>query len=160
MVATDRYRGLVAETISFPGAGGDPVHAYWGRPTGPGPFPAAVLCHHLPGWDDWYHYATRLFADHGYMALCPDLYCRDGHGDPDDVAARVRAEGGVADDRVVADAAGRWRSCGRSPPPTGKVGYFETCSGGRHAYLRPAAARRSRRWSTAGAAESWPATTS
>lgn len=135
MVATDRYRGLVAETISFPGAGGDLVHAYWARPTGPGPFPAVVLFHHLPGWDDWYHHATRLFADRGYMALCPDLYCRDGHGDPDDVAARVRAEGGVADDQVVADAAGAVAFLRGQPTATGKVGYFGTCSGGRHAYL-------------------------
>lgn len=135
MRRTDAYEGLIAETVSITGGGGDPIHAYLARPTGPGPFPGVVLFHHLPGWDEWYRYATRLFAHHGYVAISPDLYCRDGHGEPDDVAARVRAEGGVPDDRVVADAAGCVDFLRAQPTSTGKVGYFGTCSGARHAYL-------------------------
>ena len=135
MFRTDDYHGLTAETIAVTGADGDPIHAYYARPTGAGPFPAMLLFHHLPGWDEWYHETTRLFAHHGYVTICPDLYCRLGHGEPDDVAARVRAEGGVPDDQVVGDAVGCVDFLRAQPITTGKVGVFGTCSGGRHAYL-------------------------
>jgi carboxymethylenebutenolidase len=135
VVRTDEYSGIVAEMVSVQGHGGDWVHAYYARPTGPGPHPAMVLFHHLPGWDEWYLHATRLFAHHGYATISPDLYCRAGHGDPDDVAARVRADGGVPDDQVVGDAAGCVEFLRAQPYTTQMVGYFGTCSGGRHAYL-------------------------
>jgi carboxymethylenebutenolidase len=135
MGRTDAYEGLIAETVAVSGAGGDAVHAYFARPIGRGPFPAVVLFHHLPGWDEWYREVTRLFAHHGYVAVCPDLYCRDGHGAPDDVAARVRAEGGPPDERVVGDASGCVQMLRAQPIASGKVGYFGTCSGARHAYL-------------------------
>ena len=38
---------------------------------------------------------TRKFAHNGYLAICANLYERAGQGNPDDVAAKVRAEGGV-----------------------------------------------------------------
>lgn len=135
MVATDVFEGLIAETITVTGDGGELIHAYSARPLGPGPFPGMVLFHHLPGWDDWYRQITRRFAAQGYVTVCPDLYCRTGHGEPDDVAARVRAEGGVADDQVVGDAAGVVDFLRASPTSNGKVGLMGTCSGGRHAYL-------------------------
>lgn len=135
MTRTEAYAGLLAETTTVRGDGGDLIHAYLARPLGPGPFPAMVLFHHLPGWDDWYRQTTRLFASRGFLTICPDLYCRDGHGEPDDVAARVRAEGGVPDDRVVGDAAGCVEQMRSLQNCNGKVGFFGTCSGGRHAYL-------------------------
>ena len=135
MTNTGGYEGMVAETITVRGGGGDYIHAYSARPLGPGPFPGVVLMHHLPGWDEWYMEATRRYAHHGYVAICPDLYCRDGHGTPDDVAAKVRAEGGVADERVVADAQGCIDYLRSLPVLNGKVGVMGTCSGGRHTYL-------------------------
>ncbi|MFZ1769025.1 MAG: dienelactone hydrolase family protein, partial [Caldilinea sp.] len=106
MQATDVYQGMLAETISLTGANGDWINAYFARPLGPGPFPGVVLVHHMPGWDDWYFEATRKFAAEGYAALAPNLYARTGHGMPDDVAAQVRAAGGVPDDQVIGDLAG------------------------------------------------------
>lgn len=135
MRATDSYEGMIAETTSFTGAGGTQILAYYARPTGPGPYPAVVLFHHRPGWDEWYREATRRFAHHGYLAISPDLYFRSGHGQPDDVAARAVADGGVPDDQVVADAAGCLSFLRALPNANGKVGLFGTCSGGRHAYL-------------------------
>ncbi len=132
---TDQYEGMLAETITVQGSGGDRIHAYFARPTGPGPFPGVVLMHHLPGWDEWYREATRRYAHHGYLAICPDLYCREGHGAPDDVAARVRGEGGVADDQVIGDAAGSMAYLRSLPIHNGKIGVMGTCSGGRHSYL-------------------------
>jgi len=53
---------------------------------------------HAPGWDEFYQEFVRRLANHGYAVICPDLYCREGHGTPDDMAAKVRADGGVADE--------------------------------------------------------------
>lgn len=135
MYQTDMYEGMLAETISVTGAEGDQIGAYFARPLGPGPYPAVVLIHHLPGWDEWYREATRRFAHHGYLALSPNLYHRTGHGTPEDVAAKARGEGGVSDDQVVADVAGATRYLRSLPYCSGKVGVFGTCSGGRHAFL-------------------------
>lgn len=135
MQATDIYQGMFAETIPLTGANGDTINAYFARPLGPGPFPGVVLIHHMPGWDDWYFAATRKFAAHGYAALAPNLYARAGHGMPDDVAAKVRAAGGVPDDQAVGDVAGALRYLQSLRYVNGKVGVFGTCSGGRHAYL-------------------------
>jgi carboxymethylenebutenolidase len=126
---------MIAETVTVRGSGGDAIHAYFARPAGPGPFPGVVLLHHMPGWDEWYKEAARKFAYHGYAAIAPDLYCRVGHGTPEDVAAKVRSEGGVADAQVVADAAGAMEYLRSLPFSNGKVGIIGTCSGGRQAYL-------------------------
>ncbi|MBL8095828.1 MAG: dienelactone hydrolase family protein [Anaerolineales bacterium] len=135
MQLTDSYQGMLAETVVWPGGRGDTLHAYLARPLGPGPFPGVVLVHHMPGWDSWYFDATRKFAAQGYVAVSPNLYERTGHGTPEDVAAAVRAEGGVADDDVLADLAATLATLRAQPYLSGKVGIFGTCSGGRHAYL-------------------------
>jgi carboxymethylenebutenolidase len=135
MNTTDQYEGMIAETVAVKGHGGQYIHAYFARPAGTGPFPGMVLFHHRPGWDEWYKEITRRFAHHGYAAICPDLYCRVGHGEPDDVWARVRAAGDVADEQVVADGLACVDYLRALPILNGKVGLMGTCSGGRHAYL-------------------------
>ena len=135
MYQTDMYEGMLAETTTIHGASGDVINAYFARPLGAGPFPGMVLIHHLPGWDEWYREATRKFAHHGYLAISPNLYFRDGHGTPEDVAAKVRGEGGVPDDQAVGDVEGAMRYLRSLPYLNGKVGVFGTCSGGRHAFL-------------------------
>lgn len=135
MYRTDMYEGLLAETVTMSGANGDWINAYLARPLGPGPFPAMVLAHHMPGWDEWYRETTVKFAQHGYATITPNLYFRAGHGTPEDVAAKVRGEGGVPDEQVVDDLASAMEYMRRLPYSNGKVGVFGTCSGGRHAYL-------------------------
>lgn len=135
MYETNMYEGMLAETVMIPGHQGETINAYYARPLGPGPFPGMVVIHHMPGWDEWYREATRKFAHHGYAALSPNLYYRDGHGTPEDVAAKVRAGGGVADDQVMGDLAGAMQYLRAQPYLNGKVGIFGTCSGGRQAYL-------------------------
>jgi carboxymethylenebutenolidase len=135
MYQTDQYEGMLAETITLNGYGGEAINAYFARPLGAGPFPGMVLIHHIPGWDEWYREATRKFAHHGYAALSPNLYFRAGHGTPEDVAAKVRAAGGVPDDQVVGDVEGAMQYLRALPYINGKVGVFGTCSGGRHAVL-------------------------
>jgi carboxymethylenebutenolidase len=135
MYQTDMYESLLAETITLSGHRGDLVNAYFARPLGPGPFAGVVLVHHMPGWDEWYKEATLRFARQGYAALCPNLYARAGHATPEDVAAKVRAAGGVPDDQAVGDLEAAGRFLKSLPTGSGKVGVFGTCSGGRHAYL-------------------------
>src|ERR1700691_3853924 len=132
---TDARDGLTAEVITYPAGGGDEIHAYVARPTGDEPRPGIVAVHHLPGWDEFYREFSDRLARHGYTVICPDLYCRFGHGTPDDVAARVRTQGGVHDDSVVADCAAALAWLKALPTSNGRVGIIGSCSGGRHALL-------------------------
>jgi carboxymethylenebutenolidase len=129
------YEGILAETVTIPGANGDMINAYLARPLGPGPHPAVVLAHHMPGWDEWYREAAFKFANHGYVTIMPNLYFRVGHGTPEDVAAKARADGGVPDDQAVGDLEGAMKYLRGLPYINNKVGIFGTCSGGRHAFL-------------------------
>ncbi len=135
MYTTDMYEGLLAETTTMTGANGDLINAYFARPLGPGPHPALVLAHHMPGWDQWYREITLKTALHGYVTLTPNLYFRAGHGTPEDVAAKVHADGGIPDHQAVGDLAGAMKYLRALPCVNGKVGIFGTCSGGRHAWL-------------------------
>ncbi|MCC6179748.1 MAG: dienelactone hydrolase family protein [Chloroflexi bacterium] len=133
--STGTEGGMIAGVQRIAGGNGDEVHAYIARPDGPGPYPGVVLLHHMPGWDEFYREFSRRFAEHGYIAICPDLYERFGHGTPDDVAARVRGDGGVPDATVIADAEAAMQWVKAQPSSNGKVGVIGTCSGGRHALL-------------------------
>ena len=90
------YRGMTCENVTLKGDKGFSITAYVARPEGAGPFPGVVLVHHLPGWSEFYIETTRRFAHHGYLAICANLYEREGgQANPDDVAAKVRADGGT-----------------------------------------------------------------
>ena len=135
MYQTNMHEGMQAETVTMRGAKGDQINAYFAKPLGNGRFPGMVVIHHAPGWDEWYRECTRRFAHHGYLAISPNLYFRDGHGTPEDVGAKVRAAGGVADDQVMGDVEGAMTFLRAQPNLNGKVGVFGTCSGGRQAFL-------------------------
>jgi carboxymethylenebutenolidase len=127
--------GVNAEIVSYPSEGAD-IHAYVARPAdSDAQPPGIVLVHHLPGWDEFYQEFAERLARHGYQVIAPDLYCRAGHGTPDDVAAKVRSQGGVSDDQVVADLAAARSWLLSRPTSNGKVGIMGSCSGGRHAVL-------------------------
>jgi carboxymethylenebutenolidase len=132
---TNAQVALSAETLTFTGGGGDQIHAYVARPQANGAVPGIVLVHHIPGWDEFYQEFAERLARHGYTVICPDLYCREGHGLPDDVAAKVRAQGGLSDDGVVADCEAAMGWLKAQPDANGKVGIIGSCSGGRHALL-------------------------
>jgi carboxymethylenebutenolidase len=129
------YGGMQAESISIAGHNGESISAYTAVPTGAGPFPGVVLMHHAPGWDEWYIEATRRFAHHGYAAISHNLYHRAGDGKPDDVAAKVRASGGIPDAQVIGDTEGAVKWMRAQKFNNGKVGIIGSCSGGRHAFL-------------------------
>ncbi len=130
------YEGLLAETVTVTGDGGDRIAAYFARPLGGGPFPGVLVVHHMPGWDEATKAITRRFAAHGYVAICPHLHYREG-GDasPDDAAAAARANGGVPDDRFLGDARGAIEYLRGLPYFNGRVGAIGYCSGGRQVFL-------------------------
>lgn len=132
---TDEYQGMLAETISINGYNNEPVNAYYSRPLGEGPFPGVVLIPHVPGWDEFYREATRRFSQHGYAAICPDIYYRVGHGTPSEIAAKSRDEGGVPDEVVMGDCQGAVNYLKNQPYSNRKTGVIGTCSGGRHAFM-------------------------
>ena len=134
-IQTGAYEGMLAETITFTGNNGDAVHAYYSRPLGNGPFPAVVLVPHMPGWDEWCRETARRFSQHGYATVCPDIYCRFGHGTPEEMSAKARAAGGVPDADVMGDCQGAVDMIHNLPYSNGKVGIIGMCSGGRHAFL-------------------------
>ena len=132
------YRGMTCETVTITGDKGTPITAYVAKPSGPGPFPGVVLIHHAPGWSEYYIDETRRFAHSGYLAICAHLYEREGGGsdaNPDDVGAKVRAQGGIADSQMVGDTAGAVAWMRAQPNHNGKVGVMGSCSGGRHAFI-------------------------
>lgn len=129
------HEGMIAEIVSIPVGNGEFMPTYVARPMGPGPFPAVLMFHHAPGWDEWYREATRKLAHHGYLCVSPNLFHRAGEGSPDDIAAKVRASGFIPDAKVVTDAEAAVAWIKAQPIASGKVGVFGTCSGGRHAFL-------------------------
>jgi carboxymethylenebutenolidase len=129
---TDDPANMHCSIVDMPAGGGDVINAYVARPTGGGPYPGVVLIHHAPGWDEWYREFARRFAANGFIAIAPNYYFRYGHGTPDDVTAKVRADGGISDDSVVADSVAAMQWIKSQPDSNGKVGITGTCSGGRH----------------------------
>jgi carboxymethylenebutenolidase len=130
------YDGILAETTTISGHGGDLIEAYFARPLGPGPFGSVVVIHHLPGYDAATKEIARRFAVLGYVTLMPNLYSREAPGAlPDDAAALVRAQGGVPDDRLVGDVGGAAAYLRALPNSNGKVGVIGYCSGGRQSFL-------------------------
>jgi carboxymethylenebutenolidase len=130
------YDGILAETITIQGFGGDDIPAYLARPLGAGPYPGVVVIHHMPGYDEPTKEIARTFAVHGFSALCPNLHHRDAPGAaPDDAAAAARGAGGVPDERAMGDVGGALRYLRALPNAGGKVGVIGYCSGGRQTYL-------------------------
>lgn len=129
------YPGMHCEVVTISGYRGDPIEVYHAQPLGGEPRPGVILIHHMPGWDEWSIEVARRLAHHGYATISPHLYARLGPGEPDDLAAKARAAGGVADDQVMGDVAASAAFLRAQPGANGKVGVIGFCSGGRQAYL-------------------------
>ncbi|MEU5990120.1 dienelactone hydrolase family protein [Spirillospora sp. NPDC047418] len=125
-----------AGTVTITGHGDAGLEAYLARPLGDAPRGGVVVIHHLPGYDSGTREFARTFAAHGYAAIVPNLYSREGAGAaPDDQAAAVRAKGGVPDEQLVGDVAGAAAHLNALEHANGRIGVIGHCSGGRHAFL-------------------------
>ena len=129
------YEGMLAETTLFQGHNGDRISGYLARPLGAGPYPGVIVIHEVFGLVTHIKEVAREMAARGYVAVAPDLYHREGPGDPDDVASAVRAAGGVPDARCIGDIEGATDLLRSLPYCNGKVGVIGFCAGGRQTYL-------------------------
>jgi carboxymethylenebutenolidase len=90
----------------------------------------------MPGYDESTKEITRRFAAHGYLAICPNLYSREGIGvSPDDAAASARAKGGIPDRQLVGDVDGAATYLRAMDGSNGRIGTIGYCSGGRQSFL-------------------------
>ncbi|MEU6426865.1 dienelactone hydrolase family protein [Microbispora sp. NPDC046973] len=125
-----------AGTVAVTGHEGAELEAYAARPLGSGSHGGVVVIHHLPGYDEATKEIVRRFAAHGYAAICPNLYSREGTGvSPDDQAAAARAKGGVPDEQLVGDVAGAAAYLKGLEHANGRIGVIGYCSGGRQTFL-------------------------
>jgi len=129
------YDGMLAESIRIAGHNGDDIEAYYARPLGPGPYPGVVIIHHAPGYDPGQKGFVREFAINGYVCVMPNLYSRAGQGSFDDIAAAIRAQGGVYDDQCVGDVEGAIKFIRNLTFSNQKIGIIGYCSSGRQVYL-------------------------
>lgn len=132
---TDAGIGVRAEITTYEGGKGDPIHAYVARPLMASSRGGVILSHHMPGWDEFYQETAERLVRHGYDVIVPDLYCRYGHGHPDDMSAKVRTLGGLPDASAMADTAAARDWLRKLSTNNGKVAVMGSCSGGRHAVL-------------------------
>ena len=135
MYTTDKYEGMIAETITVQGSNGDPIHTYFARPPVLGLSGSRLDTPFCPAGTSCTGSSPGSSATTATCPISPDLYCREGHGTAEDVAAKVRGDGGVSDDQVMGDVEGAAKYLASLPSSNGKVGVFGTCSGGRHAFL-------------------------
>jgi len=123
-------------TIMITSTDGTEIEAYLAQPDEPSSRGGVVVIHHMPGYDRGTKEIVRRIAELGYDAIMPNLYWREAPGSaPDDAAAAARANGGVPDERLVADVTGAaafLRGLGSS---NGKVATIGHCSGGRQSVL-------------------------
>ncbi|MFD0686245.1 dienelactone hydrolase family protein [Actinomadura fibrosa] len=125
-----------AGTVTITGHGSAELEAYLARPLGDAPRGGVVVIHHMPGYDAPTREIVRRFAAHGYAAICPNLYSREGADvSPDDQAAAARAKGGVPDEQLVGDVAGAAAHLNSLEHANGRIGVIGYCSGGRQAFL-------------------------
>ena len=132
------YEGMMAESIRMKGHHGDEIDGYVARPLGAGPFPAVVLIHHMPGWDEASKEMARKLAYHGYITISPDMHnrVRPSPTTPHaDVTGIVRGAGGVPDSQCIGDVEGAMGYLRSLPYHNGKIGVIGFCSGGRQVYL-------------------------
>ena len=85
------YEGMLAETVLFRGHDDDQISGYLARPLGEGPYPGVIVIHEVFGLVTHIGELVRKIAARGYAVVALDLHHREGPGDPDDVAAAVRA---------------------------------------------------------------------
>lgn len=123
------------QLVTITGHNGDKIEAYTAAPTDGGPHPGVVVIHHLPGWDAWTREVVRKFADAGYAAIAPHLFCRWGPASEAELRARAFQSWGPPDPQVMADIAASARYLKEQSGSNGKVGCIGFCSGGRQAFL-------------------------
>ena len=129
------HRGLIAESVRFPGNDGELIEGYAARPLGDGPFPGVLVIHEAFGLVQHTRELVHRFASAGYIAVAPNLYSRIDVFDPADMRAVMQAMGGLPDAQAIGDLEAATTYLKGIPTCSGKLGSIGHCSGGRHSLL-------------------------
>ncbi|HEV7759035.1 MAG TPA: dienelactone hydrolase family protein [Acidimicrobiales bacterium] len=128
--------GILAQTTTIAGHGGDEIEAYFAHPLDGSDQPSVVVLHHMPGYDRASKEIARTFAVYGYATLMPNLHHRYAPGaKAGDAAAAAREAGGVPDEQCLGDVQGAIDVLRARSESNGKVGVIGYCSGGRQTFL-------------------------
>ncbi len=132
---TDPTR-IVAEDLTYPGAGGEMVNGYLARPAGADSHPAMIVIHEAGGLGEHISDVANRFANIGYVTLAVDLYTREGGPPPmDDLQALMARLFSIPDQRVLGDLEGAADTLRSREDVHGKVGCIGFCMGGRYTLL-------------------------
>lgn len=124
--------GLVAEELTFPGAGGTAVNGYLARPASGGPHPGMIVVHEAGGLNDHIRDVCNRFANIGYVALGVDLYTREGGPPPaGDMPAILERLFSMSDATILGDLEGAADYLHSREEVSGKLGCIGFCMGGR-----------------------------
>jgi carboxymethylenebutenolidase len=138
--------GLVAEDLTYTGAGGTEVNAYLARPAaigGDGRASGVIVIHEAGGLGEHIRDVTRRIANLGYVALGVDLYTREGGPPPmDDLQALLERLFSMSDATILGDLEGAADHLRARPDVGGKVGCIGFCMGGRLTLLFACASDR------------------
>lgn len=125
---------VVGETVTF-NCDGATVDAYLARPRSGNSNGAIIVIHEAFGPVEHIFDLARRFANLGYDAIAPNLYCRVGAPNPTEMSSVMEKMFGVADNQVVRDLEATADYVRALPGATGKVGCIGFCSGGRQTLL-------------------------
>ncbi len=70
-------KGLIAGEIQIPTSDGH-IPGYYARPDRPGTFPTILVVQEIFGVHEHIRDVCRRFAKHGYLAVAPELFAREG----------------------------------------------------------------------------------
>ncbi len=144
---TDPAR-VLAEELTFAGAGGTSVNGYLARPAGDSAGSAAVrpgmvVIHEAGGLGEHIRDVTNRLANIGYVALGVDLYTREGGPPPmDDMQALFERLFSMSDATVLRDLEGAADHLRARADVSERVGCIGFCMGGRYTLLFACASER------------------
>lgn len=130
-------RGVMAAMAEYPGPDGVTLSAYVARPAPQGVYPAVIVIHEIFGLVDHIKDVTKRFAREGYVAIAPDLFCREAPGaQRDDLQAMRRLVAGIPDARILDDLQAAIRHLDVLTFVDGaRIGAIGFCMGGLYAFL-------------------------
>jgi carboxymethylenebutenolidase len=115
------------------GSGSEQIRGYVSKPEGAGPWPGVVVIHEAFGLTPDMTRQTDRFAEHGYLAMAPDLYA---HGNtPTCLVSTMRQMITGREGRALRDIDRARQVLQASSDCTGKVGIIGFCMGGGFAIL-------------------------
>jgi carboxymethylenebutenolidase len=130
-------KGLIAGEVKIPAGDGD-MPAYRAMPEGAGPFPTVLVVQEIFGVHEYIRDVCRRLAKHGYFAVAPELYARQGDvskiSNVDDIITQVVSK--VPDAQVMSDLdhTVAWaRKSGKAD--AAKLGMTGFCWGGRIVWM-------------------------